>query len=622
MCGITGFIGSGGAEILKSMVETLKQRGPNDDGILLKGNVGLGHTRLSVIDLSKAGHQPMLNGDKTIALVYNGEIYNFRELRRELEELNKYPFKSNTDSEVILYMYEEYGEECFKMLNGMFAIAIYDFRSGKLILARDRMGEKPLYFGVFDGTFIFGSEIKSILKHGSFKKKLDINSVRKYFAYEYIPTPHTIFHNLYKLKPATYLIYTDGNIEEKKFWEINFNKSDDTLNIAVNKLDELLNESVKKMLTSDAPLGIFLSGGIDSSAIAYYAQKNSDKKIKTFSIGFREKSFDETRYARRVASLLGAEHYERNISSKEAIDMIRHMVDVMDEPLADDSIIPTLILSKFAKENVTVALSGDGADELFLGYPTFKADRLARGYGLIPRFIRTNIIKKIINKIPVSNSYFSAEFKLKKFVNGFEGDKRYMHQRWLGGFSAEDIGLLFNRKAKETMGNNNIFEDIDNHPKYENKWNDLIYQYLKFYLMDDILVKTDRSSMSYSLEVRAPFLDYKLVDYINSLPVKFKLKGNRTKYILKKLMKGKLPGGILNRKKQGFALPVAEWLRGDLKEFCDETLSQKNMDKIGLFDYNYIEKLKREHFSKKNNHKQKLWALLVFTLWHNRWVIS
>jgi len=621
MCGIAGYVGEGGRGDLEKMVDAIKHRGPDDKGIFLVGDVGLAHARLSVIDLSERGHQPMFNEDKTIGIVFNGEIYNFKELKNELIKLG-YKFKSDTDTEVIIYLYEEFGESCFERLNGMFAIGLYDFRLGKLILARDKMGKKPLYWAIFGGTLMFASELRAIMEHRIFKKELNLDALNKYLTYEYVPTPHSIFKNVYKLEPANYLVYQNKEIKKIKFWEIEFNNSDISFDEAITQLDKKINESVKLRMVSDVPFGVFLSGGLDSSTIAYYAQKNSSRKIKTFSVNFEEKSFDESKYAQKVSDILGTEHYDQLLTTKNLIETLS-TIDLIDEPIGDASIIPTYLLSKHARNYVTVALGGDGGDELFAGYPTFQADVLAGIYEKIPTLIKKIFLEKIIHKIPETDNNFSLGFRLKTFVKGLGGDKNYRHHRWLGSFTAEEKEKLFKREIWNEIDAKKDFEEIDyylKNIKAEDHRNKTLGLYMRTYLMDEVLVKVDRASMKNSLEIRSPFLDPNLVELANSLPFSFKLKGFTTKYILKKLMEDKLPGSIVYRKKKGFGIPLSRWLRNELKEFCDGLLSEEKIKNQGLFNYDYIARLKQEHFDENKNNRKKLWTLMAFMIWYEKYM--
>ena len=622
MCGITGFIGKGTKDDLYKMVDTIKHRGPDAQGVFFQSGIALGHARLSILDLSSAGSQPMFDQDKTIGIIFNGEIYNFPELKKYLQNIG-YKFKSTSDTEAIIYLYKELGEKCFEKLNGMFSIAIYDFSKNKLILARDRMGKKPLYWCVFNDTLIFGSELKSLLLHPLFKKEIDLISLNKYLQYDYIPSPNTILKNVYKLEPASYLVFDNGNIEKNIFWKMDFTERDISFKNAVNELGERIEDSTVRRLMSDVPLGIFLSGGLDSSTIAYFAQKNSKEKIKTFSIGFKEASFDESAYAREVSEHLGTEHYERILSAKDSLDLIPKIANILDEPMADASIVPTFLLSKFTREKVTVSLGGDGGDELFAGYPTFQADQIVGLYEKLPDFLRKEIIEKMIRKIPSSDKNLSIGFKLKKFIDGLEGKRDHLHQRWLGSFGRDERASLFKRDIWGRLSHENEFDDLDRYiseisaDDYRNK---ILYLYMRTYMMDQVLVKVDRASMMNSLEVRAPFLDTNVVEFANSLPYSYKYSNFRNKFILKKLMEDKLPKNIVYRSKKGFGIPLGKWLREDLKDFCNTVLSKKNNDKIGLFNFEYIDKLKNEHFSGQKDNRKLLWNLIVLFLWHEKWM--
>ncbi|HEY4502306.1 MAG TPA: asparagine synthase (glutamine-hydrolyzing) [Candidatus Paceibacterota bacterium] len=621
MCGLVGFIGAGSEHDLRFMVASLKHRGRDDEGLFFEKGLALGHTRLSILDLTASGHQPMFNVKKTVGVVFNGEIYNFKELRQDLENLG-YIFVGHSDTEVIVNLYDYYKEACFEKLNGMFAIALYDFVEHKLVLVRDRMGKKPLYWAQFEGTLLFGSELKALLEHSLFKKEIDLSSLNKYLYYQYVPTPNTIFKNVYKLEPATYLIYTHGKIVKRRFWNANFNTRDRSFNESIAILNNELELSVKRRLVSDVPIGVFLSGGLDSSTIAYYAQKNSAKRVKTFSIGFDETDFDESRYANDVAHFLGTEHYERKVSSKNSLDLVTKIPDLFDEPVADPSIIPTYLLSSFAKEHITVALGGDGGDELFGGYQTFQAEYFASWYRKVPRFFREEMIKKIVNAVPIFDKDFSPLFFIKKFIEGIDDNNFYTHQNWLSAYRREERKELFNPEVWESLENENEFDHIDryrNEIESDDERQKLLYMYMRTYLMDEVLVKVDRASMAHALEVRAPFLDYQLVDFVNTLPYEFKVKGLTTKYILKQLMRDVLPRNIVSRTKKGFSVPLSLWLQTDLKDLCNAVLAKEKIEQQGLFNYDFIEKIKNEHFTNVRNNSRKLWTLLSFSLWYERW---
>lgn len=627
MCGICGFVNfdtqSADLKILQKMNEVLWHRGPDDEGFQIVNNVALASRRLSIIDLS-TGHQPISNEEKTIWFVFNGEIYNFKELRRLLIKKG-HRFLTKTDTETIVHLYEEYGPRgCLKYLNGMFAFALYDKKEKILFLARDRLGKKPLYYAVFENTFIFGSELKAIIVHSKVKKELDFNSLNKYLTYEYVPTPGTIFKNIYKLEPGYYLLIKNGVVKKYQYWDVQFKR--DLENIsgkeAAKKLDYLLEESVKKRLEADVPLGVFLSGGVDSSTIAYYTTLFKPK-LHSFSIGFKESSFDESFYAKMASDYLQTNHHHKILSAKKAFSLIPEIFALLDEPLADPSIIPTFFLSKITREKVKVALSGDGGDEIFMGYDTFEANFWARFYELIPLKIRKGLMQMLVNNLPTSFVNFSFDFKAKKFITGFSYPLEVRHEIWLGSFPPEVRDDLLTAGAWKEMKKSSLFEETLGYfkkVKSESFWQQMIYLYLKGYLEGDILVKTDRASMFNSLEVRSPFLDYKLVDFVNSLPIKYKFNFLRRKYILKELMKGKLPEKIINRPKKGFGIPLAEWLTSEIKPLMLDVLVEKKIKKQGIFNYHYIQKLIDEHLAKKKDNRKLLWTLITFQLWQKRWL--
>jgi len=494
MCGITGYLGQGNEEILRGMTDSLKHRGPDDKGFYFNENIGLGHRRLSIIDL-ETGHQPITNEDKTIQLIFNGEIYNYQELRKKL--INQgHKFSTQTDTEVMVHLYEEKGEDFLKELNGMFTLALWDEKKKKLILARDRMGQKPLYYSLINNTLVFGSELKALFHHPLIKKEIDFDSLNKYLIYEYVPTPQTIIKGVNKLEPGHFLVYQNNQLKKFPYWNIQFNQLGNKKDY-LTKFEELLEDSVKRRLISDVPLGIFLSGGIDSSTIAYYAQKNSNQKIKTFSIGFEDKSFDESDYANQVAKFLKTEHYHQNFTSNDLLNSINQIAKINDEPFADASIIPTYLLSKFTRESVTVALSGDGGDELLAGYPTFQALKFAKAYHRIPNLFR-KVIRKAANLLPVSHDNFSFDFKVKKTLSGYEYPLEIQNQIWLGAFTPQENKNIFSSEISNQIDFNQSFSETNQfieQTKKESLENRIIYLYLKQYLSDDILTKADRASM-------------------------------------------------------------------------------------------------------------------------------
>ncbi len=610
MCGIAGYVGTGNEEVLKKMTDTINYRGPDDNGFYLENDVGLGMRRLSVIDL-KTGKQPIFNENKEIAMVFNGEIYNFQELRNNLIARG-HKFYTNSDTEVIIHQYEEDAEKCFEKLNGMFSLAIWDKPKRKLILARDRYGEKPLYWSKSENTLIFSSEIKGILAHPLVRKDLSHLAIYQYFSFDYVPQPFTIFKEINKLENGTFLIFKDNQIAIEKFYNIKIDKSKISFQESKIKLENLLNDAVSKRLISDVPLGIFLSGGIDSSVITYFAKKNRED-IKTFSVGFEEKSFDETFYAKQAADYLKTNHTHIKFSSKDLLEIIPKIIEKLDEPFGDPSILPTYLLSKFVRENVTVALGGDGGDELFMGYPNHQIQKLVNLFGLKNLKSKIAYVNSLEKIFPVSNKNLVFSYKLKKYAHSLFFPGLYRDFLNIGGY-VRDIDNLFKFKINQEE----IFKFADEFLEeyrgynYQEKIN-ILFQ--KYYLEDDILFKVDRASMYNSLEVRAPFLDFRLADFINSLPLKYKLRGLTGKYILREVMKNKLPKSIINRKKKGFGIPLTMWLKKDLKNYMLETLNRKDIDSFGIINYDFVEKLINDHLNNKKDNRKIIWNLIIFQNW-------
>ena len=619
MCGIAGFTGGGNRSDLENMIAAIKHRGPDNTGFFECGNIFMAHSRLSILDLSPAGHQPMKCGDDSVVVSYNGEIYNFKELREGLKKKG-HKFLSDTDTEVVVYLYKEYGEDCFKMLNGMFALAVYDKSKEKIILARDRLGEKPLYWSFKNNVLIFSSEICSIINHPFISKDLDMLAVYQFFAFDYTPQPKTVFKDIKKLENGQLLIYEKREVLLKKFYNLSVHEIKISEKEAADRLFNILDEAVKIRLISDAPLGVFLSGGIDSSAIAYFAAKHKPG-IKTFSIGFDEKSFDESRWAKQAASYLKTEHYHRQFSAEDMIDSLPEIFSKIDEPFGDPSLLPTFLLSRFAKEQVTVALGGDGGDELFMGYPNYKAQKFLNFTGLKKIKISGLPAKILMKFLPYSSKNMAGSFMVQRALMSGKFPAHLRDFAAIGGYhsSFEELFRFGAEKEKELFYFAEEFlkdkKDLDYLSKIT-----LLFQ--KYYLSDNILFKTDRASMYNSLETRPPFLDYRLVDFANSLPSSFKLKWFKSKYIFKKAMENKLPDRIIHRKKKGFGIPLAGWLRGELRDYMFKSLSENNINEIGFIDYGIVCRLIEEHLSGKMDNKKILWNLIVFQNWHSRFCMG
>ena len=633
MCGIVGFLSHKATdvpdhEVLRTMRDSLVHRGPDDSGEFIRPVddrgpfVFLGHRRLSIIDLS-GGHQPLSNENETVWAIFNGEIYNFRELRSGLEARG-HKFKTNSDTEVIVHSYEEYGEECFKRFNGMFAIGIWDESQKRLVLARDRLGKKPLYYSLINGTFIFASELKAILGYPYFPRKVDPLSLMKYLFFEYIPSPHTIFKDAKKLPPASYLIWEGRKTEAQEYWSpfcIEQTEKDLPEAEVELRMVDLLRNSVKRRLISDVPLGVFLSGGIDSSTITAFAQKEVPGKIKTFSIGFEDLSFDESKYARLASKHLGTEHHEQTMTPADLLNLVPNLPDILDEPMADASILPTYLLSKFTREHVTVALGGDGGDELFAGYPTYLAHKFARRYEMFRGNLHP-LIAFLGNLLPVSDNNISFDFKVKKFLSGIGYPDGIRNFVWLGSFSFPELRKVLSPGLDVPFDPIRIAEEIQSYERgFPLKDETTLLQYLdlKLYLQDDILVKVDRASMACSLEVRAPFLDHEFVEFVMNLPSSLKLRRFTAKYLLKKVMKDFLPKEVIHRKKKGFGVPIAKWVKGPLRELFGDLLSHDRIKKEGFLNPSYVTSLFQDHLANRKDNRKQLWTLLVWELWVNRY---
>ena len=629
MCGICGFINydlprDEAERVIERMCQAMYHRGPDDAGTYLDQRAVLGMRRLSIIDL-QGGHQPIPNEDQTLWVVANGEIYNFRQLREELQKRG-HTFKTGSDSEVVVHLYEEQGAECLHHLIGMFALAIWDTKNQSLFLARDRLGIKPLHFARVRDTVIFGSEIKSLLEYPGLVRSPDPLAINLYLTYEYVPAPQSIFQSIQKLLPGHFLIVDQsGRIQIQQYWDLDYRSK-----ISLASLEEYrealidkLTVAVQRRLISDVPLGTFLSGGIDSGLIASLMSKVSSGKVDSFNIGFREKSFDESEYARAVAQYLGISHRSQLFDTSSLLAALPKVVDQMDEPLGDASILPTYLLCKFCRQFVTVALSGDGGDELFAGYYTYQAHRLAKLYTLIPRFIRQTILEKLINRLPVSTDNFSFDFRAKKFISGIGYPGHVRHQIWMGSFTPGEKRDLLHPDFQAAIYGHDEFSPIRTYlrsAKVEDWLDAILYLDMKLYLQDDLLVKTDRASMANALEVRVPFLDHELVNFATRLPSHLKLRGLTTKYLLKHSAKGLLPPSIIHRPKKGFGIPVAKWIKAELRPLFVEIFDKGKIKAQGIFNPDYLHRLLQEHLSGQFDHRKKLWTLFMFQMWYERYI--
>lgn len=615
MCGISGFYGRGTEEDGRRMIEKIAYRGPDHRETMHIGNMCMGHARLSIIDLSESANQPMFNKSRTLCIVFNGEIYNFKILKEELIKEGVLDFSTQSDTEVLLKLYEAKGIKMLSDLNGMFAFAIYDFEKRELFIARDRMGKKPLYYTSTPDAFVFGSELKAVACHPSVTAEINLDSLNRYLTFDYVPAPESILKGICKLEPAHYLLVKEGRIlEKKRYWSHSFAPSGLSFREAEEKFDLLLNNATQRRLISDVPLGVFLSGGLDSSTVAYYAQKNSLQKIKTFSIGFEDKSYDEQDYANRVASQLGTDHHVSVLTAGETLKLIDNIYPLVDEPFADASLIPTYYLSAFTRKHVTVSLGGDGSDELLAGYPTFISDKFKIYFRLLPRPVLRALLA-MVDFMPPSDRNISLDFKIRQFLRGFFSSTNHIHQLWLGSFLPEEKISMFKEEVLRNIQDKNGLALIDMHytnAPAKDAFSKTTYYYYQTYLPDDILYKVDRASMYNSLEVRAPFLDVEVVEFLNSLPVSYKYKGFTGKYILKKMMRSRLPDDIINRPKKGFGIPLSDWIRKDLRKSIEDYLLAPNP----FFKEEYLKNLLSEHQNGKRNHRKKIWNIYMFLYWH------
>ena len=618
MCGICGFNWKDDS-LISRMVQKIHHRGPDAQGFQTFEGMSIGNARLSIIDLSPNGNQPMHSKDQRYWIVYNGEIYNFLPIREELLKKG-YEFKSKTDTETVLYAFIEWGPDCLKRFNGMFGIAIWDNLKKELFLARDRLGIKPLYYYFKDGKFLFGSEIKCILESDAVKKEVNVQSLYYYLGYEFVPAPNTMFDTISKLRQGHYAIFSQDNLSIHKYWELKFNPTTAGEEEIADELYKATEEAVRKRLLSDVPVGVFLSGGLDSSTVTGFAKKLYPSTLKSFSIGYRDQSFSELPYAKQVSDYYKTEHNVLMIDPVSPDDIEKSLYH-LDEPMTDLSTIPFYLISCKAREQVKVCLSGEGGDEVLLGYDRFKAARLNSYYGLIPSFIRNAALNPLIMKLPDQPQKKGPINMLKRFIEGSMHPDPVGAMRWQFFMQSEfEKSLFIPRYASKIQ-----FTPFD--PVYAIKnlceskdpVDQDIFTDIKLTMADSVLMKVDKMSMATSLEVRVPFLDYEFVEFCGTIPHELKLKGFTTKYILRKMLSkyNFLPENIIQRGKQGYSLPVKNWLREDLKDFMVSLLNGSPVIQEYI-NQDYLKRLIQEHLSKKHNHNHILWALMNLALWHKR----
>ncbi|MEE9168065.1 MAG: asparagine synthase (glutamine-hydrolyzing) [Candidatus Neomarinimicrobiota bacterium] len=638
MCGITGIVDIQGRpineELVRQMTALLKHRGPDEEGIYRNEacqstsstngcSVALGNRRLKVIDL-EGGGQPLCNEQETIWITFNGEIYNYRELREELISRG-YRFRTKSDTEVIVYAYEEYGPDCVHKFRGMFAFALWDERQQRLMLARDRLGKKPLVYALTDRQLIFASELRAILQHPAIERVPDYEAIHHYLTFWSIPAPWTAFRGVRKLPPANYLLYDASGCVLNQYWQLDVvNKLRITREEAIEEITSLLDESVKLRLNSDVPLGIFLSGGVDSSAIVAIASEQGKLPIKTFSIGFDESEFNELPHARRVAEQFNTKHFERLVKP-DAAAVLPRLIEYYGEPFADSSALPTYYLAQMARQHVTVALNGDGGDEIFGGYYRHAAMQLVEIYHGIPSWIRQVLIKPASQIWPeqLSVKYLGLNINPKRFLRMADLPRAKRWERWTRLFSEASKRFLYTQDMNQnTRGVNsvdqlrNLFASLESVDGADAG----IAVDTMLNLPSDLLVKMDIATMAHGLEARSPFLDHHLVEFVAGLPGQMKVRGMKSKVLLKDILRRYFPREHLNRTKQGFTVPLAAWLRGSLKDWMTDILSSSQATNRGVFRSHRVQDLVDSHLAGTEDHAHKLWALIVLEIWFDRFI--
>jgi asparagine synthase (glutamine-hydrolysing) len=610
MCGISGFIGTGTRSDLGAMTRALAHRGPDGEGLYVDKTaaVYLGHRRLAILDIA-GGHQPMWNENGQVGVVFNGEIYNHMELRRQLLARGHHFQSDHSDTEVLVHGYEEWGKELPGKLNGMFAFAIYDRPGRKVFFARDRFGKKPLFYSHQTGLLAFASELSSLVQHARVDRSVDPRALRKFLAYNFLPAPNALYKGCRKLPGGHWMLYQldEDRLEVGCYWQFRIEPTEHIPAHAEDawceELLHLLSQAVKRRLISDVPLGIFLSGGLDSSAIlALTAEHVARDKIKTFAIGFNEASFDESVFARRAAAWAGAQHHEEILTLDQARDVMPRVLEMLDEPLGDPSILPTYLVARIARPHITVALGGDGSDELFAGYDTFKALKISSMYHrFVPRFLHASF-RRLAGMLPLSGRNMSFDFKVRRALRGLSYPQPYWNSIWHGAIEPAELEELY----REPVDLEDIYSEaleVWNNSTSPNLADRTLEYYTRLFLQDDILVKVDRATMMNGLEARSPFLDNDVVDFARRLPAHFKYRRGTTKYLLKKALLRILPADIVQRKKKGFGIPLAQWLRDWAPLFRAQDMPE--------LDQAWVGKKWQEHCSGQADHRHFLWCAMM-----------
>ncbi len=626
MCGIVGIVNANSKAVDRSVLvrmnEAIRHRGPDEDGIYLNDSVGLMMRRLSIIDLA-GGQQPIYSSDRTKWIVFNGEIYNFQSLRKQLDD-DGHQFYTNSDTEVIVHLYEKYGADCVQHLRGMFAFAIWDERERTLFIARDRIGKKPLlYAHLPNGNLVFGSEFQALLQHPEISRDVDFEAIHSYLSYAYVPAPLSAYRQIRKLKPAHWMIWKNGEIKTECYWKPDFSKK---IKISEPEAEEqtlaVLREAVKLRLISEVPLGAFLSGGVDSSLVVALMAEQNASPVKTFSIGFEEQDFSELKYARMVAEHIGAEHHEF-VVKPDALELLPTLVQHYGEPYADSSAIPTFYVSRETRKHVTVALNGDGGDESFAGYERYTAMRLAERYYKLPQFLRKSVLENAVNLVPTSEIKRSRARDLKRFLQAASLPKVERYFRWMSVINRTAKSELYTDEFKNKTAN---YEPSDFLADWFGEANGsgiveatmMVDQHT--YLPDDLLVKVDIASMANSLEARSPLLDHEVIEFAAKLPENLKMRGITSKYLLKKIAARLVPKEAIYRRKMGFGVPLPHWFRGSLKDFLREVLLSEKSLKRGIVKPQIITGFVEQHINGERDFAAQLWTLLMLELWFQHFI--
>ena len=622
MCGIAGFTHRNrfvARHTIQKAIGLLSHRGPDDQSTHFSPNCSIGAARLKIIDL-RSGRQPMVDQSGNTVLAFNGEIYNYVELREELERLG-HRFLSSSDTEVVLHAFLEWDTDSFSRLRGMFAIALWSELEDRLILARDRLGIKPLYICRRRSDIYFASELKAILGHPEIDRRVSLEGLNLFLTMNYVPGKHTLVEGIDKLTPGSWLEWRAGEVREEVFWKLRMEPREDwTVARARGELDRLMRRSVREQLVADVPVGIWLSGGLDSSTVLHYAAEESLQPLQTFSITFRGRRFDESRYIRQIAEHYGTEHHELDLNPQSDLrEAIEHLTYYADEPCADSSALPVWFLSRLTKQHARVALTGDGADELFGGYATYTADRIARYLRrLHPSLLRAAV--RSLRAWPVSNEKVGMEYCVKRLFAGSLMPEDEAHVYWNGTFSHSERSALFSGTNDKPLLD--LFRNSRSGTESSNSLAPFFNFDQNYYLTDDILCKVDRMSMAHSVEVRPPFLDHRIVEFSASLPDSLKIKGLQQKRVLRELMKNRLPAPIVNREKVGFDIPTHDWFRSILRPLLFETLTRKAVRETGIFEWRTIDSLVHAHLDRRANLGFHLWGLVTFFQWMKRWKVE